>query len=158
MNFPSIYAMLINPIGGSNLIANVDKAFSSFGVLFTFSIFAITAILVIYKDIKIERKMIVNLSLWSVLICTFFLPSMHDRYMYTADVISIIWFIVNKKKIYIPIAINFISLYTYIEYLYATRNLAIQYVAILNFIMLFILTKDIFFEIKDKTSIELIQK
>lgn len=158
MNFPSIYAMLIKPIGESNLIANVDKAFSNFGILFTLSIFAIIAIIVIYKDIKLNKKMIIGLSLWSVIICTFLLPSMHDRYMYMADVISIIWFIVNKRKIYIPITVNFISLYTYIEYLYATRNLPIQYVAILNFIVLFILTKDMYFEIKNKVNIEAIQK
>ena len=158
MNFPSIYAMLIKPIGGSNLIANVDKAFSSFGILFTLSIFVIIAIIVIYKDIKIDKKMVISLSLWSVMICTFLLPSMHDRYMYMADVISIIWFIINKKKIYIPIAINFISLYTYIEYLYATRNLQIQYVALLNFIVLFILSKELFFESINKVSVKAIQK
>lgn len=158
MNFPSVYAIFIKPIGGSNLIENVDKAISSFGVLFTFTIFTIIAIIFIYKEIKMDNKLIINMSLFSILLCTFLLPSMHDRYMYMADVICIIWFIINRKKIYIPIVINFISLYTYIEYLYATRNLSIQYVAILNFVILFILAKEIFIQIRDKEKLEVIQK
>lgn len=158
MNFPNIYAMLIKPIGGSNLIGNVDKAFSNFGVLFTFSIFAIIAITLLYKEIKLDKENIISISLFSILLCTFLLPSMHDRYMYMADVISILYFIISRKKIYIPIAISFISLYTYIEYLYATRNISIQYVAIFNFIILFVISKDTFLEILNKRNLETIQK
>ena len=157
MNIPNIYAIFIKPIGGSNLIWNIDKAISSFGVLFTFAIFTIIAIAFIYKEIKMDNKLILNISLLSILLCTFFLPSMHDRYMYMADIISILFFVVNRKKIYIPIAINFISLYTYIEYLYATRNLSIQYVAILNFVILFILAREIYIQIRDKEKLEVIQ-
>lgn len=150
MNFPNIYALLINNIDESNLIGNPDIAFSSYGTLFTLAILAITGIVILYKGIKIDNKMIIELSLWSVLVCTFFLPSMHDRYLYMADVISIIYFIVNRRKVYIPIIINFVSLYVYIEYLYATKNLPIEFVATINAIVLLILSKDIFLKLTDK--------
>ena len=147
MNFPNIYAVFIKPNGGSNLIGNVDKAFSSYGILLTLSIFIIFAIIVLYKDIKFDKKMYINLSLLSVMICTFFLPRMHDRYLYMADVITILFYIINRKKIYIPIAISFISLYTYIEYLYSTKSIPIQYVAILYFIVLLVYTKEVYIQI-----------
>ena len=158
MNFPNIYALLIKPIGGSNLIGNVDKAFSNFGVLFTFAIFAIIAITLIYKEIKLDNEDIISISLFSILLCTFLLPSMHDRYMYMADIISILYFIINRKKIYIPIVISFISLYTYIEYLYATRNMEIQYIALLNFIIIALLAKNIYENLKSKSESKLLNE
>ena len=114
----------------------------------TFGIFAITGILAIHKEVKINKKMIINLSLWSVMICTFLLPNMHDRYIYMADVISIIYYIVNRKNIHIPIIINAISLYTYIEYLYATRSMDIQFVALIYFIVIILFTKEIYNDLK----------
>ncbi len=150
MNFPNIYALLIDTIGESNLIGIPDIAFSNYGTLFTLCILAITAIIILYKEIKIDRKMIIELSLWSVMLCTFLLPSMHDRYLYMADVLSIIYFIVNRKKVYIPIIINFVSLYVYIEYLYATKSLPIEFVALINAIILVILSKDIFLKLTNK--------
>ena len=148
MNIPNIYAIFMNTLNGSNLIESADNALKTFGLLFTFGAFAITGILAIHKDIKIDKKMIINLSLWSVMICTFLLPNMHDRYIYLADVISIIYYIVNRKNIYIPIIINSISLYTYIEYLYATRNMDIQYVALIYFVILVLFTKEIYKDLK----------
>ena len=150
MNFPNFYALLIDTIGESNLIASPDIAFSNFGTLFTFSILAITAIYILYKEVKIDNKLLIELSLWSVLLCTFFLPSMHDRYLYMADIISIIYFILVRKKVYIPIGINFVSLYVYIEYLYATKNLPIAFVAVINAVILIVLSKDIFLKLSNK--------
>ncbi|MBQ3146081.1 MAG: hypothetical protein IJB90_06030 [Clostridia bacterium] len=150
MNFPNIYALLIDTISESNLIATPDIAFSNYGTIFTFGILAITAIVILHKEIKIDNKLLIELSLWSVLLCTFFLPSMHDRYLYMADIISIIYFIVNRKKVYIPIVINFVSLYVYIEYLYATKNLPIAFVAVINAVILVVLSKDIFLKLSNK--------
>ena len=153
MNIPNVYSIFMKTVNNSNLIANIDQTIKNYGVLFTFGIFIIAAVLVMYKEIKINKKMMINLSLWSIMICVFFLPNMHDRYLYMADVISIIYYIINKKKIYIPIIINSISLYTYIEYIYATRSLPIEYVAIVYFALLIIYTKDIYMEL-NKASLE----
>lgn len=150
MNFPNIYAMLFDTIGESNLIYNLGQEISRFGTLATISIFSIVAILVIYNETKINNELLIELTLWSVLLCTFLLPSMHDRYLYIADVISIIYFAITRKKIYIPIIVNFISLYVYVEYLYGSKNLPIEYVAIANAIILIIITKDIILKINNK--------
>ena len=150
MNFPNIYAMLFDTIGESNLIYSLGQEFSNFGTLATISIFSIVAILVIYNETKINNELLIELTLWSVMLCTFLLPSMHDRYLYIADVISIVYFAITRKKIYIPIIVNFISLYVYVEYLYASKNLPIEYVAIANAIVLIIITKDIILKISNK--------
>lgn len=76
------------------------------------------------------------------MIATFLLPYMHDRYMFAADIISVIYFMINgKNKLYVPIGINLCSLYTYVVYLSRGElNLInIRYIAIINFIIIILL-------------------
>ena len=68
---------------------------------------------------------------------------MHDRYMFSADVLSIIYFMINKEKWYIPLAINFVSTYCYFAYLFENVSIPIAYVSVLLFVIICILTKDI---------------
>lgn len=88
------------------------------GICITMTIFFFLLVFC-YKLIKdkFNNKKLITLSLLSVLICYFFLPCMHERYMYMADILSVIWFIIYKRNIFIPIVINLCSLITYIFYL-----------------------------------------
>jgi Gpi18-like mannosyltransferase len=52
----------------------------------------------------------------SAVIVPFILPGMHDRYLYLADSLGIVYFIVFRKKIYIPLGTLFISTYAYIRF------------------------------------------
>ena len=67
---------------------------------------------------KIEREEIISVALLSVLIAVAFLPFMHERYMFMADVLSVIWYFIYKRKIYIPIIVNLSSLAGYSVYLF----------------------------------------
>ena len=89
MNFPNMYALLIKPIEIGNLISSVDNSLSIYYIMFALAIFVIIAIIMMHKEIELDKKTIINLSLWSIITCTFFLPCMHDRYMYMADVLYI---------------------------------------------------------------------
>ena len=153
MNFPSIYSLFIKPIGGSNLIKIPSQELASVGTYLTLACFAIIAILFVYKNIKLNKHLIVELSLWSIMFATFLLPHMHDRYLYMADIISVIFCMTNIKKFYIPLSINLISLYVYIEYLYANHVIPIYYIAILFGIMLIIMTKQLIKDIKTNQKI-----
>ena len=67
---------------------------------------------------------------------------MHDMYIYMADLIGLLYLIYNKKKFYIPLAIEFVSLYTYMYYLFENPGISIQVVSILNFVLLTLYSKD----------------
>ena len=67
---------------------------------------------------KIEGKEIISIGLLGVLIATYFLPFMHERYMFMADILSVIWYFLYRRKIYIPIIINLSSLAGYSVYLF----------------------------------------
>ena len=59
--------------------------------------FLIVALYVIFNKVKINKDLIIETTVWSVLICTFFLPYMHDRYAYLADILSIVYSIMEQN-------------------------------------------------------------
>lgn len=69
---------------------------------------------------------------------------MHDRYLFLGDILSILYYIYNKDKIYIPIGISLVSLYGYAAYLFNQKAIPIQYVSFIYFILLVIVAKDIY--------------
>ena len=79
MNFPGVYNLLF-PTESNNFVhqpfANLDKV----GLLITMFIFVILAFLVLYRKIEFNKESIITFGLVSVLVATFFLPHMHDRY------------------------------------------------------------------------------
>ena len=144
MNFPNVYSMFIKSIynDAPNLIQNTNDIIGTIGLFFTMFVFIIIALMVLYKKIKFDNRAIIEFGIWSILIATFFLPHMHDRYMYMADVIGIVYLIYNKRKFYIPLIIELVSLYTYMYYLFNSTAISIQLVSILNFVMLIIYSAD----------------
>lgn len=51
-----------------------------------------------------------------IVIITYLMPGMHDKYMYLADILSIIYCI-YKKKFVLVIGINLMSFNSYMSYL-----------------------------------------
>ena len=143
LNFPNLYNLLA-PIKGLNYVyqpfAGIDKV-AIFSVIF---IFAIIALLVIYNKIEFEKKKIIEFGLLSVLLSTFVLPHMHDRYLYLGDILALIYFLQNKKKWYIPFTIEMISLYTYCTYLTRNNYMPIQFYSFAFLVILIIVLKDIY--------------
>lgn len=141
LNFPGVYNFFFK---GTNLVNNPNKYIPVVGVIFTLFIFMIVVYILLNKRYILTKENIISLSLWSILVATFFLPRMHDRYMYVADVLSIIYFMIHKKQWYVPLGVVGCSLYCYSSYLFSNMSIPIAYVSILNFAIICFLTKDIF--------------
>lgn len=108
-------------------LANIYELLPNIKVL-GYILFVITGLmflgLLIYflkRKKEITKKEMVSIGLLSILIAVYFLPFMHERYMFMADVLSAIWYFINKKKIYIPIIINLSSLAGYSVYLFGFK-------------------------------------
>ena len=72
---------------------------------------------------EISKKEMISIGLLGILISVYFLPFMHERYMFMADILSIIWFLLYQHKIYIPIIINLSSLAGYTVYLFGFKGM-----------------------------------
>lgn len=74
-----------------------------------------------YKD-SIEVKDLVIGAYISAVALPFFLPSMHDRYFFIADILSVCVFFFNTKKWYIPLVTIFASFSSYMNFLANDSN------------------------------------
>ena len=92
---------------------------------------------------EITKEEMVCISLLGILIAVYFLPFMHERYMFMADIISVIWYFIYRKKIYIPIIINLTSLAGYSVYLFGMDYLPLWVFSLLMLIAIIALLLDI---------------
>lgn len=141
LNFPNFYSIFWGN-GSSHLIDTPNEFLSKIGIYLTLFIFIIIAFLVFYKKIKFDAKAIVEFGLWSVLICTFLLPQMHERYLFIGDILAIVYLLFNKKKYFIPIMIELISLYGYMNLLFNSFNLEMKFMGIAYLVLFVIYSKD----------------
>lgn len=108
MNLTNIYTF----------IPNYYKVFSTAGIIFTIFIFAMLTMFILSYKFEMNNKIILQISILSILICNYFLPSMHERYIYIAGILGIIYFFIDRRKWYIPLGIISISFFCYINYLF----------------------------------------
>lgn len=143
MNFPGVYN-LIFPTNSYNYVMAPNEYMSKMGVMCTIFVFAIMAFMVLYKKIKFDKQQIIEFGLWSVMIATFLLPHMHDRYLFAGDILSVLYCIYNKDKLYVPIGISLISMYGYTGFLFGKNPVPIQYLSFMYLVLIVIVTKDIY--------------
>ena len=126
MNFPNLYMFY-----GDAYYCEESYLLSRIGILITLLIFVSMLLFILIKRINITDKKILLLGIWSILISTFFLPHMHERYMFTAELLSVIYFIIYMERFDIPIVINVV---TSIMYFYCLFGLEIVNIKLLSFI------------------------
>lgn len=141
LNFPNIYSIFWGS-GSEHLINTPNGLVFKMGIIITIALFVLIAFLVLYKKVKFDGKAIVEFALWSVLICTFFLPSMHERYLFVGDVLGILYLLLNKEKWYIPLGIELVSIYGYLYLLFSSFTIEMKYMGILYFVLFVIYSKD----------------
>lgn len=103
MNFPNIY----------NLISGNVEVFYKVGVLFTLLVCILSLVYVIYKKIIWNDEKILTLGLWFIVILTFVLPGMHERYMFCGEILAVIYYILYRKNLPLIVFINLSSVITY---------------------------------------------
>ena len=109
-------------------------------------IFIALAGFVYFKKVKFNNKMIIEFGMLSIMIATFLLPRMHDRYLYVCDVLSIVYLIYNKNKWYIPVGINLVSLYGYANFLCYEVFYPIEIMVFVYFIIITLFSRNIYLD------------
>ena len=85
-----------------------------------------------YKQIKYEPSNLVFYALISVILIPFFMPKMHDRYFYPADILSLVLAVFNHSLWFIPLLYQFISGVAYLGFLFDLPNTVIKVAASIN--------------------------
>ena len=142
MNFPNIY-QIFN--GNPNIFYTV-------GELFVIFICAFTLFYILHKNIKFNKEKIFLLGIWFITIMSFFLPGIHERYLFVGEVLSIVYYIAYKKNGFLALFINMCSIITYSNYLNGMNFPYMQLLSILFLIILFFYTKNVFEILTDNKS------
>jgi len=99
------------------------------GILFAAMIVALMSFLTVTSSKQITSSIILKFTLVFALVIPFFLPEMHERYFYLADVVSIIYAFYFPRYFYVPVIEQLCSLMSYTPALFQTQVVNLAYVA-----------------------------
>nr|WP_296068830.1 glycosyltransferase 87 family protein [uncultured Actinoplanes sp.] len=93
------------------------------GVLFTGIAFLVLIFVVLARRIALTDQKIIVLAATSAIMAPFLLPSMHERYFFMADVLSVVAaFWVPRRLWFVPALLQSASFLTYSSYLFVLQN------------------------------------
>ena len=133
LNFPNFY-QLIGKSGDVTIFYHV-------GEILTVFVLALLLFYFIKNKIKLNKEKVLLLGIYSIVITTFLLPGMHERYLFMGEILSVIYFIVYRRNLLLPLFINVVSFITYNIYL---SKLIFPYMKLLSigyFIVIVLFTK-----------------
>ena len=90
---------------------------------------------------KLSPGLLVELSLISAILVPFFLPKMHERYFYLADVLSIVFAFYTPSHFFIPLLMTTISFFAYQPALFGVEPIPMALLALGVFIVLVVLVR-----------------
>ena len=105
-----------------------------------------------YLLLKRERVVLMGgtlleVSLLTIMICAYCLPSMHQRYLFTGDILAVIYLFTRRERPYIPLLICLISVNGYLWYLYGFGPLVEQrYLAMAYLWLMVLIARDLVFQ------------
>ena len=130
LNMPNLYQWFPNQRYG-------DISTYAFG-LFA-SLMTLQLLMMIMLKVNLKKDHLLLLSYWSVLMANFFLPAMHERYLFAADVIIVLVAFQSMKSFYLILLTQAISLLAYGPFLFGLEPIKHEEVAI-GFAFVLILT------------------
>ena len=137
MNFPNLYNFFIDDL---TFYFNYYELITKIGIVFTMFIYFCMWLYVLIKKVRFNPEKILTVGIWSIMIATYFLPRMHERYMFVIDILSVIWLIIYLKKACIPFIINIMSILVYFNVIFGIKILDYKVLAVIYFIFIFMFT------------------
>lgn len=104
-------------------------------------------------DWNLEVKIIdfwMNLAMISVLVMPYFLPKMHERYFFVADIFAIIYVFWRPQRFWIAILVNLCSFFSYGPFLLGTKPFDFSYLSMALLVTIIYLLVVNIRELKDK--------
>ena len=91
--------------------------YSRVGLIATVAVIMLLLYFLVSKDISLDKDMMIKIMLMFAWVVPFFLPYMHERYGYLADIFALILFFKEPKKFLLPMLGVLISFVAYTGYL-----------------------------------------
>ena len=144
--------MSLNFLNLYSLVDNSGKILYYVGIILTVIVCFLMLLYIIVKKVKFNDQKILNLGLWFVVMVTYLLPCMHERYLYMGGILAVIYYIVYKKNYLLTVSIIMCTILTYFHYLFGLY-LTTGYKAIFSVGYLIVIayyTKDLLYMLNQK--------
>jgi Gpi18-like mannosyltransferase len=99
-------------------IENGVQTLRQAGVVFTVGLVLLVILLVLKSRREVDGRRLLLLTLLFAILVPFFLPAMHERYFYLADVLSIAAVFWMPRLIWVPLLVQVASLLSYVAFLF----------------------------------------
>lgn len=134
LNYPSFIAFLHRDTDLSRNELIAYDSFAPYLIFFTMLVLIVGACYAIrYWNKKNESLLMLYAAMLSCFTCVYFLPAMHERYGYIAEVLSIVLAVVDKKSWKYALLVNGVILIHYGIFLGMTYTISVQLTSIVNF-------------------------
>lgn len=121
LNAPTFYAWL-----PATLYAVMYPA----GVVWGASVIYLYLLAVYKSKAPLSQGLIVGLAMLAVLLVPFFLPKMHERYFYPADMLSIVFGFFFPQYFFVPIVMILVSFFAYQPFLLGRAVIPMEILAL----------------------------
>ncbi len=139
LNFPNLYSLITGDV----------PYLSKIGIFLLIAIFAFLLFYIIKKKVVFNPEKILLLTILSITLCTFFLPHMHERYLFAADIFSLLYCLLYHRNYLVAILISLISLLSYVMFLYSSYLVPSYLLALIFFFLIIYLIKDFMKKIEE---------
>jgi Gpi18-like mannosyltransferase len=113
------------------------------GIILTLALVLILSLVVLRSRKKLTSVRIIRLSFLFSLLLPFFLPIMHERYFYLADVLSIAYSFYVPKRFYLAIITSLTSFLSYMPFLFGNPTIELPYVAFAPLLVIVVVVWDL---------------
>lgn len=118
------------------------------GLAITIASFMLLAIYYIKNKIKFDNEKILLTAVLVIIIATYLLPGMHERYLYAGEVLMVIYYYIYRKNLPMLITILVAPIVTYSNFLFGQSFDYMPYLSIAYLIVITIFTKNTLIELK----------
>ena len=125
LNAPTFAALL------GNIRENSWNILSTTLVIFTLCL-TVLAMYLCGRKAEWKKESFIDFALLFALGVTFFLPRMHERYFYLADLLAIVYAFTRPKRAYTGILTAFCSFYAIARFLFGAEYLSLAFVALVQ--------------------------
>ena len=131
IKFPNIYQI----IGNNFFLDEYVKA----GMLLILGILMMVMFYLAYQKVQVTRKYVILMVIFFGMLTTYFIPHMHERYLYVTDAFLLIYTLLRPKRFPLFVTASFLTVVGYAQYL--TKQLPLVSYGALAFIQLFLLVR-----------------
>lgn len=107
------YYTLISKDNKATINATGNGIFDRSGYLYIIIIFLTAFIFELKSKREMSPQKIVMMAIWSIATVVFFLPCMHDRYLYMAEILAIVYTMMLPKKVAVLLILELIATLNY---------------------------------------------